>query len=107
MEIQCVQINMNDKCAIFGKVKVVCKNEGQQHENNFVEVHQMVTIGPSTITHVKGVSLTNYACHAIMGVVVDFMVSQNAIPSRKYLAFFKMNIETFDFGSQVVTSRGW
>lgn len=102
---ECVQINMNDKYAIFEEAKMACKNEGRQPENHFEEVHEMVTIRPSTRTHVKGDSLSSYACRAIMGVV-GFMVSQNAIPSRKYLAFFKMNIETFNLRSQVVTSRG-
>ncbi|MCK5132519.1 MAG: ORF6N domain-containing protein [Candidatus Sabulitectum sp.] len=91
--------------AIFEEAKIVCKNEGRQSENHFEEVLKMVTVGSPARRQVKSNTLTGYACHAIMGVV-DFMVSQNAIPFRKYFAFFRMNIETFDLRSQVVTSRG-
>lgn len=62
---------------VIEKAKIACKNSGQNIEDHFVDINEMVTIGSGAERQVDSVKLSRYACYLIV---------QNADPSKKIVA---------------------
>ena len=62
---------------VVEKAKIACKNSGQNIEDHFVDINEMVTIGSGAERQVDSVKLSRYACYLIV---------QNADPSKKIVA---------------------
>ena len=59
------------------KAKTACKNSGQESQNHFEEVLDMVSIGSDAKRKVSDYHLSRYAC---------YLVIQNADPTKKTVA---------------------
>ncbi len=62
---------------VIEKAKIACKNSGQNTEDHFVDINEMVTIGSGAARPVDSVKLSRYACYLIV---------QNADPSKTIVA---------------------
>ena len=62
---------------VIEKAKLACENSGQNIEDHFVDINEMVTIGSGAERQVDSVKLSRYACYLIV---------QNADPSKKIVA---------------------
>lgn len=62
---------------VVEKAKIACKNSGQNIEDHFVEINEMVAIGSGAERPVDSVKLSRYACYLIV---------QNADPSKPIVA---------------------
>jgi DNA-damage-inducible protein D len=54
-----------------------CENSGQEIDNHFVEMHEMVSIGSKAKRKMLGIKLSRYACYLIV---------QNADPNKEVVA---------------------
>ncbi len=59
------------------RAKEACQNSGQQIENHFVDMHEMVVIGSGAKREMPSVKLSRYACYLIV---------QNADPAKEVVA---------------------
>jgi DNA-damage-inducible protein D len=62
---------------VIEKAKKACKNSGQQVDDHFVDMHEMVEIGSGAKREMPSVGLSRYACYLIV---------QNADPSKAVIA---------------------
>lgn len=62
---------------VIEKAKIACKNSGQNIEDHFVDINEMVTIGSGAERELDSVKLSRYACYLIV---------QNADPSKAIVA---------------------
>ena len=62
---------------VIEKAKIACKNSGQNIEDHFVDINEMVTIGSGAERLLDSVKLSRYACYLIV---------QNADPSKAIVA---------------------
>ena len=62
---------------VIEKAKKACENSGQQVENHFVDMHEMVEIGSGAKREMSSIALSRYACYLIV---------QNADPSKPVIA---------------------
>lgn len=62
---------------VVEKAKLACKNSGQDIEDHFVDINEMVAIGSGAERPVDSVKLSRYACYLIV---------QNADPSKPIVA---------------------
>ena len=62
---------------VIEKAKLACENSGQNIEDHFVDINEMVTIGSGAERQVDSVKLSRYACYLIV---------QNADPSKTIVA---------------------
>jgi DNA-damage-inducible protein D len=62
---------------VIEKAKNACSNSGQQVEDHFVDIHEMVQIGSGARREMPTVALSRYACYLIV---------QNADPSKPIIA---------------------
>ncbi|MFH1964725.1 MAG: DNA damage-inducible protein D [Acidobacteriota bacterium] len=62
---------------VIEKAKKACQNSGQQVENHFVEMHEMVPIGSGAERKMESFALSRYACYLIV---------QNGDPSKPVIA---------------------
>lgn len=62
---------------VIEKAKIACENSGQNVEDHFVDINEMVTIGSGAERQVDSVKLSRYACYLIV---------QNADPSKTIVA---------------------
>lgn len=62
---------------VIEKAKKACRNSGQQVENHFVDMHEMVKIGSGARREMVFAALSRYACYLIV---------QNADPSKPVIA---------------------
>ena len=59
------------------RAKEACQNSGQQIENHFVDMHEMVAIGSGAKREMPTLKLSRYACYLIV---------QNADPAKEIVA---------------------
>ncbi len=62
---------------VIERAKEACKNSGQNIENHFEDILEMVSIGSKTEREVESVKLSRYACYLIV---------QNADPGKEVVA---------------------
>ena len=62
---------------VIERAKKACKNSGQQIENHFVEMHEMITLGKGGKREMLSYALSRYACYLIV---------QNGDPSKPVIA---------------------
>ncbi len=62
---------------VVEKARKACANSGQQVEDHFVDMHEMVEIGSGAKREMPSVALSRYACYLIV---------QNADPSKPIIA---------------------
>jgi len=62
---------------VIAKAKKSCKNSGQEIEDHFVEMHEMVNIGSGAERSMPSYALSRYACYLIV---------QNGEPSKPVIA---------------------
>lgn len=62
---------------VIGKAKEACRNSGQNIDDHFVDINEMVSIGSGAARPVDSVKLSRYACYLIV---------QNADPSKTIVA---------------------
>ena len=63
---------------IVEKAKTACRLVGQEVENHFVDVTDMVPIGSDALREIDNVKLTRYAC---------YLIAQNGDPRKRPIAF--------------------
>ncbi len=62
---------------VIEKAKRACENSGQQVEDHFVEMHEMIDLGKGGKREMESYALSRYACYLIV---------QNADPSKPVIA---------------------
>ncbi len=62
---------------VIEKAKEACQNSGQDVQNHFVQIHEMVRLGSGAQRAIPDVKLSRYACYLIV---------QNADPSKPVIA---------------------
>jgi len=62
---------------VIEKAKIACAQSGQQEEDHFVEMHEMVPIGSGAAREMSSLGLSRYACYLIV---------QNGDPSKPVVA---------------------
>lgn len=62
---------------VIEKAKMACAQSGQQVEDHFVEMHEMIEIGKGAKREMPSIGLSRYACYLIV---------QNGDPSKPVVA---------------------
>ena len=63
---------------VIDKAKVACSNVGQNIDDHFIDVNQMVSIGSGAERQIDDIMLTRYAC---------YLLAQNGDPRKPQIAF--------------------
>jgi DNA-damage-inducible protein D len=63
---------------IVEKAKTACRQVGQQPEDHFVDVTDMVSIGSDALREINNIKLSRYAC---------YLIAQNGDPRKRPVAF--------------------
>lgn len=84
---------------VIEKANIACEQSGQQVEDHFVEMHEMIEIGKGAKREMPSIGLSRYACYLIV---------QNGDPSKPVVAngqtYFAMQTRRQELADKSVKS---